>query len=144
MDEKEIKILEELKKGKSLKEAAASASTKEIVVKRWIQWGKNGDESYIEFYNEYKKIHSKKTTTAKVSNEELVDKCVELLRSGVDYKEIPGILNIPKFRLKNFYNQGKLGIKPYDKYYEASEEAEKESRKKVKKEGYDIFLIILL
>ena len=139
MDEKEIKILEELKKGKSLKEAAASASTKEIVVKRWIQWGKNGDESYIEFYNEYKKIHSKKTTTAKVSNEELVDKCVELLRSGVDYKEIPGILNIPKFRLKNFYNQGKLGIKPYDKYYEASEEAEKESRKKVKKEGYDIF-----
>ena len=51
MDEKEIKILEELKKGKSLKEAAESASTKEIVVKRWIQWGKDGDESYIEFYN---------------------------------------------------------------------------------------------
>ena len=57
MDEKEIKILEELKKGKSLKEAAESASTKEIVVKRWIQWGKDGDESYIEFYSEYKKIN---------------------------------------------------------------------------------------
>ena len=130
MDEKEIKILEELKKGKSLKEAAESASTKEVVVKRWIQWGKDGDESYIEFYSEYKKISPNKVETAKLSNSEIVDKCVDLLESGVDYKEIPALLNIPKFRLKNFYNQGRLGIKPYDKYYNASEEAKKRSKEK--------------
>ena len=137
MDEKEIKILEELKKGKSLKEAAESASTKEIVVKRWIQWGKDGDESYIEFYNEYKKIKPKKQKSVKKSAKEIVDDCVKLLEEGFDYKEISHKLNIPEFRLKNFYTQGKLGIKPYDKYYKASEEAKK--RKKGKKDESNIF-----
>ena len=137
MDEKEIEILEELKKGKSLKEAAESASTKEIVVKRWIQWGKDGDESYIEFYNEYKKIKPKKQKSVKKSPEEIVDECVELLKNGDDYKEISHKLNIPEFRLRNFYSQGKLGIKPYDKYYKASEEAKK--GKKGKKEESNIF-----
>ena len=124
MNNKEKKVLEELKKGKSIREAAAIASTLEILVKRWIRLGSEGDPEYAEFYNEYQKITGIGETSKKDENEELIDSCVDLLNSGTHYKEIPDILNIPEFKLKNFFNQGRLGIKPYDKYYKASKAAE--------------------
>ena len=128
MNDKEIKVLEELKKGKSIREAANAASTLEILVKRWIRLGSEGDEKYTEFYNEYKKIYNEEISN-KAEQEELVDKCVQLLNEDVHYKEIANRLNIPEFRLKNFYTQGRLGTKPYDKYYKASVEAKKRAAK---------------
>ena len=119
MKDKEIKVLEGLKKGQTIREAANAASTLEILVKRWIRLGEEGDPDYIEFYNEYKNITPPKIEN-KTSIEETIDKCVKVLEEGFHFKKIPDLLDIPESELKNFYTQGKLGVKPYDKYYKAS------------------------
>ena len=45
---------------------------------------------------------------------------MKVLEEGFHFKKIPDLLDIPESELKNFYTQGKLGVKPYDKYYKAS------------------------
>ena len=136
MKDKEIKVLEELKKGKSIKEAANTASTLEILVKRWIRLGEEGDEDYKEFYEEYKKISLGNQET-KNDTEDIIDKCVKLLESGVHFREIPNLLDVSESELKNFFTQGRLGVKPYNKYYEASVQSKK-SLKNFKKEKNNI------
>lgn len=137
MKDKEIKVLEELKKGKSIREAANTASTLEILVKRWIRLGSEGDEEYKDFYEEYKKIPLSKQET-KSDIEEIIDKCVKLLESGTHFREIPNLLDVSESELKNFFTQGRLGVKPYDKYYKASIQSKK-AFKTVKKEKNNIY-----
>lgn len=72
MNDKQVKVLEELKKGKNIKEAANVASTFEIIVKRWIECGKKGDKEYAEFYKEYIKINQLKSSDNKFDDEKNV------------------------------------------------------------------------
>ena len=86
MKDKEIKVLEELKKGKTIKEAADAASTLEILVKRWIRLGKEGDEDYKEFYEEYKKI-SLGNQEIKNDTEDIIDNMAHT-KTNADFLEI--------------------------------------------------------
>lgn len=128
MDKKQIKVLEELKKGKNIKEAAKSAITLEIIVNRWIRLGSEGDKDCLEFYNEYQKIIS--DSNKELSTEEAVKEAIKLLKNDTPEQEIIAILKIPKFKLNNWYNQGKLGIKPFDEYYKEKEKYKKRSEEK--------------
>ena len=135
MKDKEIKVLEELKKGKTIREAANAASTLEILVKRWIRLGEEGDPEYAEFYKEYKKLSSQKREE-ETDIEETIDKCVKILEEGHHFKEIPNLLDISESELKKFFTQGRSGVKPYDKYYEASIKSRNMHRNVKKEDNY--------
>lgn len=137
MDDIQEKVLNELKKGKSVKEAASVINTIPLIVDRWIRLGKKGEEEYVEFYEEYRKIILKETTektnnttnSKEISdNEKLVDRFLKLLEINVNYEDIPNILDIPDTKMNNLYNQGKFGIEPYDKLYNAIEQAKKRQK----------------
>lgn len=125
MDEKQTKILELLEEGKTIKEASKEANTLELIVNRWIQLGKDGDERYSEFYEEYENIlkggyadTDKSNNTEKtLSNDELIDKSINLLKEDKTLPEVIEILKIPNYKINNWYHQGRLGIEPYDKFY---------------------------
>ena len=125
MDEKQAKILELLEEGKTIKEASKEANTLELIVNRWIQLGKDGDERYTEFYKEYENILKREDDETRtpnnggeaLSNEELINMSISLLKEEKNFQEISEILEIPNFRINNWYYQGRLGIKPFDKFY---------------------------
>ena len=73
MNDKQVKVLEELKKGRNIKEAANAASTFEIIVKRWIECGKKGDKEYNEFYKEYIKINELKYSDNQFDDEKNIN-----------------------------------------------------------------------
>ena len=139
MDKKQAIIIKELKEGKSIKEAARTAETLDIIVNRWIKLGKEGDDRYTQFYNEFKEIISIEEETGEdieeegeeileaksstIENKELVKKAIELLNENKNIEEIHQILNIPEYRTKNWYTQGKLGIRPFDEFYKIIEES---------------------
>lgn len=138
MDEKQEIIIKELKEGKSIKEAAKTAETLEIIVNRWIKLGKEGDDRYSQFYNEYieimgieeekeekvKKEEELPTTrSTTIENKELVEKAIGLLNENKTIEEINKILDLPEYRIKNWCTQGKLGIKPFDEFYKLVEES---------------------
>ena len=141
MDNKQQIIIKELKEGKSIKEAAKTAETLEIIVNRWIKLGKEGDDRYAQFYNEYKEImgiedeikneieedikeeEAPKTKSTTIANKELVEKAIKLLNENKTLEEINNILNIPEYKIKNWCKQGKLGIKPFNEFYKIVEES---------------------
>lgn len=120
MDEKQAKILELLEEGKTIEEASKEAKTLEIIVKRWIQLGEDGDERYSEFYQEYQRVINKETDVNEVNTlDELINQSINIIKENKSLSEINEKLKIPNIRIKNWYYNGKLGIEPFDKFYNA-------------------------
>ena len=60
-----------------------------------------------------------KNVTIPETNKELMELFVTLLNAGYNSNEIAKELDLPKFRISNWFTQGKLGNSEYVPFYEA-------------------------
>ncbi|WP_305557530.1 hypothetical protein [Methanobrevibacter sp. V74] len=110
-------FLDEIKSGKTEKEAIKKANITSLELKKWILTGKNSEAEYIDFYEDYLQITKEKSSEKKTKNNDLINEYIKLIDEGKTNKEAFEILNIPKFKVKNWKTQGKLGNKDYSEFY---------------------------
>ena len=137
-NQKMEKFLEALSKD-SFENALKKSNLNANKVRSWYSLGEKGDEDYKNFYFGCKLLLPKgipKEDTGKiVNNEELMNEFITLIEDGKTNNEAINQLKIPKFKVKNWINQGKLGNKKYVDFYNAYmiEINEKKAAKKAKK-----------
>ena len=115
-------FLESLKSGKTEEESLSDANVTLSDLKKWINNGKKGELEFIDFYDEYKPLNKIKNDEKKIkskqSNQELIQSYITLINEGKTNKEAFETLNIPRFKTKNWKQQGQLGNKEYKEFYE--------------------------
>ena len=134
--EKMYKFIEAIKSGKTEEESLKVANISQSELKKWISSGKKFEAEYVDFYEEYKILKKKYKTKSnnKIKNNELIERYIKLINEGKTNKEAFEILNIPKFKVKNWKKQGQLGNKDYKEFYDAYLKAvNKEESNKIKK-----------
>ena len=112
------------KENKKLKYALKLSNLDKDQFNKWIEDGKNPNNKYYPFYIEYTKIRNTpkiKIDSEKTSNNEKLMK--EFIRLKHEEKktnkEIFETIEIPRFLIKNWRNQGQLGNKKYKEFYDA-------------------------
>ena len=108
-------FLDSLKKDMNLDNALKKADLKIEKVRAWYNLGEKDDPDYKDFYLACKILLPgeipKKETKKIVNNEELMNEFIALIEDGKTNEEAIEMLKIPKFKVKNWINQGKLGNK---------------------------------
>lgn len=139
--EKMEKFLDALKKDVNIDNALKKSDLNIDKVRAWYGLGEKGDEDYKDFYLACRILLPngipKKETKKIVNNEELMNEFIALIEAGKTNNEAMTQLKIPKFKVKNWVNQGKLGNKKYVAFYNAymvEIEKEKQMRKAKKLE----------
>ena len=116
-------FLDSLKKDMNLDNALKKADLKIEKVRAWYNLGEKDDPDYKDFYLACKILLPgeipKKETKKIVNNEELMNEFIALIEDGKTNEEAIEMLKIPKFKVKNWINQGKLGNKKYVDFYNA-------------------------
>ena len=137
--EKMEKFTNALKKDANIEHALKVSSLDIDKVRAWYGLGEKGDEDYKDFYLACKILLPngipKNETKKIVNNSELMNEFIALIEAGKTNDEAITQLRIPKFKVKNWVNQGKLGNEKYVNFYNAYMiEVEKERQhKKAKK-----------
>lgn len=124
--EKNKKLIESyinlINEGKTNKEAIETLNIPTFKIKNWRRQGKLGNKQYKEFYQAYEKAisqeKSQKTLAAKKEDEKLINEYIKLINKGKTNKEAFETLNIPRFKTKNWKQQGQLGNPDYTEFYE--------------------------
>ena len=121
-NEKMDKFLEALTND-NFENALKKSGLKASKVRSWYNLGEKGDEDYKNFYFGCKLLMPegipKEDTGKIVNNEELMNEFITLIEDGKTNDEAISQLKIPKFKVKNWFNQGKLGNKKYVDFYNA-------------------------
>ena len=116
-------FLDSLKQDRNIDNALAKADLTISKVRAWYSLGEKGNEDYKNFYLACKILLPegipKKESKKIVNNEELINEFIALIDDGKTNDEAIEQLKIPKFKVKNWVNQGKLGNKKYVKFYKA-------------------------
>ena len=113
-------IIDSMKTGKTGNESLKSANVTSSQLKEWIKKGESGEVEYIDFYEDYRILErkNKPKSETKNQNKELINKYINLINEGKTNKEAFKILDIPKFKVKNWKKQGQLGNKEYKEFYD--------------------------
>ena len=113
-------IIDSMKTGKTGNESINTANVTSSQLKEWIKKGESGEVEYIDFYEDYRILERKNKPKSKTKNQnkELINKYINLINEGKTNKEAFKILNIPKFKVKNWKKQGQLGNKDYKEFYD--------------------------
>ena len=113
-------IIDSMKSGKTGAESINIANVSSSQLKEWIKKGELGEVEYVDFYDEYRILERKNKPKSKTrnQNDELIKDYINLINEGKTNKEAFEILNIPKFKVKNWKKQGQLGNKEYGEFYE--------------------------
>ena len=107
-----ISVLNYLKQGKTIKEAASYANVDVTMIKIWCKKGKNrSNPNAIYFYRNFKEIEIKEDPKRIVSFEERqrikMDKILNQMKLGKTRIEAAKIANIPYMTVNNWYSQGR-------------------------------------
>ena len=108
-------------------------------VRAWYSLGEKEHDDYKDFYLACRILLPegipKKESKKIVNNDELMNEFITLIDDGKTNEEAISQLKIPKFKVKNWINQGKLGNKKYVDFYNAYmiQIQKKEEVKKAKK-----------
>jgi len=134
-------FLDTLKEDGNIDNALKKSNLKISKVRAWYSLGEKGNEEYHDFYLACNILLPngipKKETKKIVNNDELMNEFIALIDDGKTNNEAIKQLKIPKFKVKNWVNQGKLGNKKYIDFYNAymiEIEAKKELKKAKKQE----------
>lgn len=116
--EKQIEIvLDEIKKGKSRKEAAKSAGIPEYRIVNWYNEGKNGfGKENIEFYIKLKEIENNACVN-EVALINIMNQFLTLLKEGKERQEIFEQTNISNSEFGQWMSFGRSSVAPYDYFY---------------------------
>ena len=117
------KFLDVLTKEENIENALKESDLSIAKVRAWYNLGEKGNEDFKNFYFGCKLLLPngipKKETKKIVNNDELMDEFIVLIENGITNNEAITQLKIPKFKIKNWINQGKLGNKKYVDFYNA-------------------------
>ena len=114
-------FLNSLKKDLNIDKALEKSGLTNPKVRAWYSIGEKGNKEYEDFYLECNKLLPngipQKKSTKIVDNDKLMNEFVTLIEDGKSNNEAIEQLKIPKFKIKNWINQGKLGNKRYIDFY---------------------------
>lgn len=138
--EKMETFLDSLKNDQDLDYALKKSNLTIGKVKAWYNLGEKGDDEYQNFYIACKILLPEgiiqRENEKIVNNEDLMNEFIALIEDGKTNEQAIETLKIPKFKIKNWFNQGKLGNKKYIEFYDAymiqinkQKNAEKENMK---------------
>ena len=122
--QRKMKIfLDTLENDKNIDNALKKSDLDIGKVRAWYSLGEKNNEEFKDFYLACKNLLPngipKKENKKIVNNNELMNEFIVLIENGKTNEEAIKQLKIPKFKVKNWVNQGKLGNKKYVDFYNA-------------------------